>query len=92
MLPARRPANGGGTPVSYTGFANYVKASGNDRHSRFADPQFVDPLENDFHLQSASPAINAGTNARGAVVGEQDLDGGGRIQGATIDAGCLERR
>jgi hypothetical protein len=81
-------SNWGWYPVCYTGFAKYVKASGNDRHSRFAD----DPSKNDFHLQSASPAINAGTNARGAVAGEQDLDGGGRIQGATIDAGCLERR
>jgi hypothetical protein len=79
-------------PVSYTGFANYVKASGNDRHSRFADPKFVDPSKNDFHLQSASPGINAGTNSGVAVVGEQDLDGGARINGSTIDVGCHERR
>jgi Right handed beta helix region len=79
-------------PASHTGFANYVKTSGNDRHSRFADPRFANPSNNDFHLQSASPAINAGTNAGVPVVGEQDLDGGARINGSNVDAGCYERR
>jgi hypothetical protein len=79
-------------PASYTGFADFVKSSGNDQHSRFADPRFVDPSKNDFHLQSASPAVNAGTNAGVAVVGEQDLDGKARINQSNIDAGCYERR
>jgi hypothetical protein len=79
-------------PGSYTGFSDYVKGSGNDRHSRFADPRFVDSSKNDFHLQSASPAINAGTNAGAPVVGGQDLDGGARVNGSNIDAGCYERR
>jgi hypothetical protein len=49
--------------ASYIGFANYVKASGNDRHSRFADPRFVDLSKNDFHVQAGSAAINAGCYA-----------------------------
>jgi hypothetical protein len=79
-------------PASYTGFSDYVKTSGNDRHSQFADPRFVDPSKNDFHPQVGSAAIRAGTNAGVRVVGEQDLDGGGRINGSKIDAGCYERR
>jgi hypothetical protein len=79
-------------PTSHTGFVDYVKTSGNDRHSRFADPRFVDPSKNDFHLQSDSPAIHAGTNAGVPVVGDQDLDGGARINGSNVDAGCYERR
>jgi len=79
-------------PASYTGFADYVKTSGNDRHSQFADPRFVDPSKNDFHLQTGSPAIRAGTNAGVRVVGEKDLDGGARINGSNIDAGCYETR
>ncbi len=79
-------------PASYSGFASYIGATGNDRHSRFADPRFEDPSNHDFHLQRASPAIDAGTNAGAAVVGGQDLDGGARVHGSNIDAGCYERR
>src|SRR5208337_3497693 len=79
-------------PAIYTGFADFVKSSGNDQHSRFADPRFVDPSKNDFHVQSASPAINAGTNAGDPGVGGQDLDGKARVNGSKIDAGCYERR
>jgi Protein of unknown function (DUF1565) len=79
-------------PASYTGFANYVKTSGNDRHSRFVDPRFVDSSKNDFHLQAGSPAIDAGTNAGMLVVGERDLGGGARVHGSNIDAGCYEAR
>ena len=53
----------GWSPGSYAGFGNYVKASGNDRHSRFADPRFVDPAKRDFHVQAGSPATNVGCYA-----------------------------
>jgi hypothetical protein len=53
----------GWSPASYVGFANYLKASGNDQHSRFADPRFVDPSKSDFHVQTGSPAIDAGCYA-----------------------------
>lgn len=79
-------------PASYTGFTGYVRATGNDQHSRFADPRFVDPSEHDYHLQSGSPAINAGTTAGADAEGTEDLDGGARKHGSKIDAGCYERR
>lgn len=51
-------------PASYTGFDKWVQAAGNDGHSRFADPRFVDPAKSDFHLRSDSPALDAGYYAK----------------------------
>jgi hypothetical protein len=77
------------TPV--TGFDNYVQSTGNDRHSRFLDPHFVDAAAHDFHLQSDSPAIAAGTIG-GMPVGELDLDGSPRVKSGNIDIGCYQRK
>jgi hypothetical protein len=76
----------------YASFKDYVNATGNDRHSKFADPQFVNPIANNFHLQKDSPAIGAGANLEPAVVGTQDLDGGPRCTRGKIDIGCYEMR
>ena len=62
-----------------TGFDKYVESTGNDRHSRFLDPHFVDAAAHDFHLQSDSPALAAGTTD-GVPVGELDLDGSPRVK------------
>ena len=52
------------------------------------DPLLVDPVTNrDFHLQAASPAINAGTNAFAPA---DDFDGVIRPVGATVDIGPYE--
>ena len=74
-----------------TGFDKYVEAIGSDRHSRFSDPRFVDPAKNDFHLQSDSPAMAAGT-LDGVPVGELDLEGSPRIKSGNIDIGCYQKR
>ena len=80
-----------GASTTVTGFDNYVEATGNDRHSRFLDPHFVDTAAKDFHLQSDSPAIAAGTLA-GVPVGQQDLEGSPRIKSGNIDVGCYQKR
>lgn len=49
--------------ATVTGFDKYLESTGNDLHSSFSDPHFVNPSTNDFHLEPDSPAINAGTNA-----------------------------
>jgi len=51
-------------------------------------PDFVNPAAYDYHLQGASPCINAGAN--GVVQVDVDLDGGPRIVGGTVDMGCYE--
>jgi len=73
-----------------TGFDKYVESTGNDRHSRFLDPQFVD-VAKDFHLRSDSPAIAAGT-LDGVPVGELDLEGSTRVKSGKIDIGCYQEK
>jgi hypothetical protein len=74
-----------------TGFDNYVQSTGNDRHSRFLDPHFIDAAANDFHLRSDSPAIASGTTG-GVQVGELDLEGSQRVKSGKIDIGCYQRK
>jgi hypothetical protein len=74
-----------------TGFEQYVESTNNDRHSRFLDPHFVDAAAKDFHLQSDSPGIGAGTTD-GVPVGELDLDGSRRTTSGKVDVGCYQRK
>jgi parallel beta helix pectate lyase-like protein len=76
--------------ATVTGFENYVQSTGNDRHSRFLDPHFVDAGQ-DFHLRADSLAIAAGTTD-GVPVGELDLEGSPRVKSGNIDIGCYQRK
>ena len=62
--------------------------AGNAMDNLEGDPQLVDPVTNrDFHLQSTSPAIDAGTNDFAPA---DDFDGVTRPVGATVDIGPYE--
>jgi len=74
-----------------TGFDKYVQSTGNDSHSHFSDPFFIDPAKNDFHVRQDSPAIAAGIT-EGVPVGEFDLDGSPRLKSGKIDIGCYEKK
>ena len=50
-----------------------------------SDPKLVNPSGYDFHLQSSSPAVNAGTSISGLTY---DLDG--TVRGSTFDIGAYE--
>ncbi len=71
--------------VAYTGFDAYRAGSGNDVHSRFADPRLSLPT---LHLLPDSPAIEAGRPLTEA--GTLDFDGEPRLQGAQLDLGADE--
>jgi len=73
-----------------TGFDNYLQSTGNDRHSHFQDPHFLD-TGTDFHLRSDSPAIATGT-ADGVPVGDLDFEGSRRVTSGKIDIGCYQRK
>jgi hypothetical protein len=77
--------------ATVTAFEKYAQSTGNDRHSRFLDPHFVDAATKDFHLRSDSPAIAAGTTD-GVPVGELDLEGSPRVKSGNIDIGCYQRK
>jgi hypothetical protein len=53
-----------------------------------ADPIFIDPAWDDFHLAFDSPCRDAGTSA--AVVSEDDFEGDPRITGGFVDMGADE--
>ena len=77
--------------VTYTTFASYRSASGNDAHGlNGLDPLFVSAVTPNLHLQTTSPAINAGQTL--PVSGSTDIDNQTRIQGASIDIGADEVR
>jgi hypothetical protein len=78
-------------PGTVKGFEKYLQSTGNDGHSHFSDPRFVDPSKADFHLRPDSPAIAAGTSA-GLSAGDMDLDGSPRIKAGGIDIGCYQKR
>ncbi len=93
-------AAGGGTDgtwiwkgVTYTSFAAYQSASGNDATSKIGlDPLLVNPGAGDLHIgDDHSPAVNAGENLAVELMGTLDIDGDPRVIGGTVDIGADER-
>ncbi len=74
--------------VGYGGFDRWSARSGNDRHSIFTDPGFVDAAAHDFSLRAGSPAVDAGAFL--AASGATDLRGEPRAQAGGIDLGAFE--
>jgi hypothetical protein len=79
---------------SITGYSNYMTASGQDAHSPFADPQFVNISSTPPNLDilSTSPAVNAGVNLGSSVVGILDYAGNPRVNAnGQINIGAYEQ-
>lgn len=69
---------------------NFVQNWTMSSTSRIANPKFVNPGSKDFHLQSTSPAINAGTMDSVNAGYKTDLDGNTVPQGGAVDIGAYE--
>ncbi len=76
---------------TYGTFTAYQSGSGKDGNGKFSDPQFLNGSTPDLHVQSTSPAVNAGINLGSAVVGTLDFAGNARVQGSNIDIGGYEQ-
>jgi hypothetical protein len=72
----------------YGTFEAWIEASGNDRHSTFADPEFADPAAGDYSVSAGSPAVDAGAILPSA--GTTDFSGQPRAQAGGIDLGAFE--
>ena len=54
-----------------------------------SNPQFTNLANADYHLQSGSPCIDAGTSS-GVTLPSTDYEGNTRVQGGTVDVGAYE--
>jgi len=90
------PGDTSGTPwiwegnMNITNLSQFQAASGQDKHSKVANPEFVGAAAHNFAIPSTSPAV-----ARGEIVslsnnGLVDYSGKPRIFSGTIDAGALQ--
>lgn len=83
------------TNASGPGYGGWCTSPAGNTGNISADPKFKDPSTGDFHLQTGSPAIDAGFNAASGLLAT-DLDGNPRIQNATgasepiVDMGVYE--
>jgi hypothetical protein len=55
-----------------------------------ADPCFVNPAGDDYHLLAGSPCIDAGDPAYSPTPGDTDIDGEPRAMGLRVDMGADE--
>ena len=74
--------------TTYSTVAAYSAASGQDAHSKQADPKFANAAAADFHLLAGSPAIDAATSAV-ANWPAADVTGAPRVDDpATLNTGA----
>ena len=67
---------------------NYAGGLSQGTGESTADPLFIDPATNDYHLPEESPGVNTGTDAAGTV--DDDLEGKPRPIYSAWDMGCYE--
>ncbi len=75
-----------GNPPKY----NFVQNWNMSSTSHLEDPKFANPGGRDFHLQSSSPAINAGTMDSVKAGYNSDVDGTSVPQAGSVDIGAYE--
>ncbi len=69
----------------YNNIEDYPAVGGNID----ADPDFVDPALDDYHLAPGSPCVDSGSNTS-VPLGNRDLDGCPRVVRSAVDMGAYE--
>jgi hypothetical protein len=85
---------GGGAAIfiygkQYQSFYTYQNSTVQDANSLYANPQFLDVANHDFHLTENSPAVNAG-DILIPETGNKDVHGETRTQQQAVDIGAVE--
>ncbi len=75
---------------TYFGLPAFRSGSGQEANGQFVNPSFVDAVNHDFHIDSDSPAWDAGDPNRITDPAERDMDGEPRLSGARVDIGADE--
>ncbi|TDQ43010.1 choice-of-anchor Q domain-containing protein [Aureibacillus halotolerans] len=72
----------------YTGMNEYQAQTDNDANSIFADPLFISEDQENFRIESDSPAIDQGIDS--VPLGDVDYSGQPRLVGDKVDLGAFE--
>lgn len=75
----------------YSSLTAWRTGSGQDAHSPFANPQFINTTTPDLRVAAGSPAVDAGSLPPNGLAGTLDFAGNPRVNGANIDIGAYER-
>lgn len=79
--------------TSYESFTNYKTKTGQDAHSSFKDPLFVNiGTTPDLHLKTGSPGLRTGNPAWITDATEKDLDGKPRVVNGAVDMGAYQQQ
>ena len=76
--------------TTYSSFNAWKSGTGNDAHSLFADPRFINAGNANFHIATNSPALDAGNPAFVPAPGETDMNRQPRVAGHRVDIGADE--